>query len=118
MPEESGALFEGWAAQILHAYQSYRRLFHEMHYWSPSQARGTEVDFLIRAGRTLIAIEAKAGHRIKDDFFKGLRAVIGLKGLKRRVLVYMGRERLRTADGIEVLPALEFARILAEGKLL
>jgi predicted AAA+ superfamily ATPase len=115
--EEQGTLFEGWVAQILRAYQSYRNLFDEMYYWAPVQARSTEVDFVVQRARVLIAIEAKGSSRVRDDFFKGLRAISGLKGLKRRILVYMGSERLKTADGIEVFPALEFARVLAEGKL-
>ena len=47
--EEKGSLFEGWTAQLLKAYQSYRGLFDEMCYWSPLQAHGLEVGFLPRA---------------------------------------------------------------------
>ena len=115
--EERGTLFEGWVAQVLRGYQSYRSLFDEMYYWAPAQARATEVDFIVQRGRAVIAIEAKGSHRVRDDFFKGLRAITGMKGLRRRIVVYTGSERLRTQDGIEVLPALEFAHILAEGKL-
>jgi hypothetical protein len=47
----------------------------------------------------------------------GLRAVAPLRGLSRRVLVYRGNARLRTKEGIDVLPALELARELADGTL-
>ncbi len=116
-PEEKGSLFEGWVAQLLRAYQVHRGLFEEMYYWSPAQARTTEIDFLLKNGRDFIAVEAKASNRIRDDHFKGLRAIKELRGLKRRILVYMGGEHIKTQDGIEVRPALEFAHSLAAGKL-
>ena len=109
-PENIGLLFEGWIAQVLRSYRDYVGLFDEFYYWSPAEAKETEVDFLLRQGKQFIAIEAKATKRLRDSHFKGLRAIEGLKGLKRRFLVYMGSETLRTKDGIDVLPAVEFAR--------
>ncbi len=115
--EERGALFEGWVAQTLRAYRSYRRAFDEMYYWSPLEARGLEVDFLVRAGKQLVAIEAKASSRLRDDHLRGLRAIAGGPAVVRRLFVHLGGDRRRTPDGIEVLPALEFAELLATGKL-
>ncbi len=116
--EERGALFEGWVAQTLRAYQGYRKAFEEMFYWSPLQARGIEVDFLLRLGKDLVAIEAKASTRFRDDHLRGLRAVADLSAVKRRILVYLGTDTLRTSDGIDVLPALRFADLLATGRIV
>jgi len=44
-------LFEGWIANLLRTYGDHRGLFDEWYYWSPAEARRTEVDFLLgRAG--------------------------------------------------------------------
>lgn len=116
--EERGALFEGWIAQTLRAYQSYRKIFDEMSYWAPLEARGIEVDFLLRAGKDFVAIEAKAASRFREDHLRGLRAISDLPRVKRRLLVYLGPDRRRTPDGIDVVPAPEFAALLASGLLL
>lgn len=115
--EERGSLFEGWVAQLLRAYQLCKDLFEEMYYWSPAQTEAKEVDFLLKRGRDFVAVEAKASIRVREDYLKGLRAIAELKGLRRRIVVYMGPQRIRTQDGIEFLPALEFADTLAMGKL-
>ncbi|HET6923396.1 MAG TPA: hypothetical protein VFI16_09630 [Anaeromyxobacteraceae bacterium] len=43
-------------------------------------------------------------------------AIRELPAVRRRLLVYLGRERLRR-DGIDVLPFGEFARELAERRI-
>ncbi|MGH7823324.1 MAG: ATP-binding protein [Candidatus Binatia bacterium] len=116
--EERGALFEGWVAQTLRAYQSYRKAFDEMFYWAPLDARGIEVDFLLRLGREFVAIEAKASSRFRDDHLRGLRAISDLPRVERRLLVYLGTDHRRTPDGIDVVPALEFASLLASQRLV
>jgi predicted AAA+ superfamily ATPase len=115
--EERGALFEGYIAQLLRAYGDYRRLFDEWFYWAPADAVATEVDFLLRRGRELVAIEVKSSKRVGNEQLKGLRAVGELRGLVRRLVVYLGAERARTDDGIELLPFADFARELAKDEL-
>lgn len=115
--EERGALFEAWVAQVLHAYRSYRGLFDDMYYWAPTEAKGIEVDFLLKRGRSFVAIEAKSGGRYRADWIHSLVAIGALPGLRRRILVHPGREALRTPDGIEVLPAAAFCEALARGEL-
>jgi len=112
-PEERGALFEGLVAQMLRAYRDYRDTFVEMHYWAPSGGSNTEVDFLLVRGEDLIAVEAKSGHTFMEGWCKGLRAVVRLKGLKRRIIVYPEGPVLKTKDGIEVFPFQHFADLLA-----
>lgn len=115
--EERGSLLEGFIAQTLRAYQLYKDVFDEMYYWSSTQTKQTEVDFLVRRDREFCAIEVKASNKVHEDSFKGLRAIAPLKGLKKRILVYLGPDRLKTQDGIYVIPVLEFVRLLEKDKL-
>jgi predicted AAA+ superfamily ATPase len=115
--EERGALFEGWVAQVLRAYRDYARLFDDWAYWAPGKGSAVEVDFLLRRGRRLVAVEAKSGERLRDAELRGLRAVAGLPGLVRRIVVFRGARRQATPDGIEILPVAEFLRLLETGDL-
>ena len=111
--EERGPLFEAWVATTLRAHAEAADLYEEISYWSPHQS-GVEVDFLLRRGRELLAIEAKSTPRYHANLLKGLRAIDGLPGLTRRLLVYAGRRSWQTADGIEVWPARRFAAAVGE----
>ncbi len=115
--EERGSLFEGWIAGLLRSYHDYRGLFESWYYWAPAEAARTEVDFLLQRGREWLAIEAKAGAAVSDDALRGLRAIDGLKGLVRRILVHPGGRRLLTRDGIDVLPVGDFLRAVDDGSL-
>jgi len=116
-PEERGALFEGLIAQLLRAYRDYDGLFDEDFYWAPEQARRTEVDFLLARGQEFVAIEVKSGAVFSEQWCRGLRAIVALKGLRRRLVVYPRGPALRTRDGIDVLPFSDFADVLASGSL-
>jgi predicted AAA+ superfamily ATPase len=113
--ETAGRLFEGWIAQLLRAYHDYRGLYDDVAYWAPAESRQTEVDFLLRRGRERVAIEVKAARRWKPDFARGLRAIADLPGLARRIVVYLGAERLRPEKGIEVLPLPAFLAEIERG---
>jgi predicted AAA+ superfamily ATPase len=115
--EERGALFEGWVANLLRAYRDYRGLYEEWWYWASGRGASVEVDFLLRRGKRLVAIEAKATSRLAEADFRGLRAVADLAGLRRRILVYTGPRPQRTRDRIEILPAARFADLLARDAL-
>jgi predicted AAA+ superfamily ATPase len=114
--EERGALFEGWVAQTLRAMDDYVGLFDEWFYWSAHGSTDTiEVDFVLRQGKDLIALEAKAGERFKPAMAKGLKAIRELPRVRRRLLVYGGRDSWTTDDGIEVLSADAFVRATLTG---
>lgn len=115
--EAAGALFEGWVFTLLRTYAGARDLAETIRYWSPADARDTEVDFLLTRGEQHLAIEVKAARRVDHRHLKGLRAIAPLGGLTRRVLVYRGDRPQRTEDGIDVLPAEAFAAELASGGL-
>jgi predicted AAA+ superfamily ATPase len=116
-PEERGALFEGMVAQLIRAYKDYHGICDDMYYWAPSGRSETEVDFLLVRGEDLIAVETKSGTIFTDAWCKGLRAVIQLRGLRRRMIVYPRGPVLRTEDGIDVFPFENFAALLAGNNL-
>ena len=114
--EERGALLESWVHTTLCACAEAHGLYDEIRYWSPHQG-GAEVDFLLQRGSELLAIEVKSSPRYHTAMLKGLRALGDPPGLARKVLVYCGRQAFRSEDGVDVLPATQFAAAVAEGKL-
>lgn len=115
--EERGPLFEGWVATLLRAYRDYRRLFDEWFYWAPGKGSGIEVDFVLQRGEDLIAIEAKTSRQFSEAVVKGLRALEGLRNLRRRILVYLGERPGKTRDGIEIMPVRNFVHLIETGSL-
>ena len=114
--EERGPLLESWVGTTLRAHAQTGELYDELGYWAPHQS-DTEVDFLLRRGREMLAIEVKATPRYHTRLLRGLRALDALEGLRRRVLIYTGERSFRSADGIEVWPARRFAEETAAGTL-
>jgi uncharacterized protein len=114
--EERGALFEGFIAQTLRAYKSYRKLFDSWSYWASASH---EVDFLLFKGDRCIAIEAKSGTRYRSEFTESLDLLSDAKEMKRmktrKMVVYCGDDHLRTPTGVEVLPLQNFLRIVDSG---
>jgi predicted AAA+ superfamily ATPase len=98
----------------LSAHRIYSEQFYDLSYWRlPS---GIEVDFVINDMEC--AIEAKATSRVTSDHLRGLREVIvDHRNVKRRILVCMEERTRRTEDGIDILPAPEFARRLWAGRI-
>lgn len=115
--EERGALLEGWIFTVLRAHNEATTLFDEAFYWAPADAHQTEVDFLLRRGREHLAIEIKSQRRFTARQLSGLKAIGDLPQLARRVLVYLGDERLRTDDGIDVWPLRYFLDAIEGGTL-
>jgi predicted AAA+ superfamily ATPase len=115
--EERGALLEGWVHTLLRVYGEERELFDDIHYWSPLQARGLEVDFVLRRGRELLAVEVKAATKYSRSQLGGLKAIGELPDVVRRILVYGGTDRLAVADGVEVWPIQHLVEMLADDRL-
>ncbi len=118
---ERGPLFEGWVAMLLRAYGDpdfgLGHRFDEVSYWAPLGPGDVEVDFVIRRGARFTAVEAKAKPAPGARDLKGLRAIAGLDGLERRVLVFTGERPFRTDDGIEGLPVDAFVGELEQGRI-
>lgn len=111
---------EGWIGQLLRAYgepaSGTGHPVDGLWYWAPAEEQ-LEVDFLVKAGGRYVAVEAKAKTALAAKDFAGLRAIQGLAGLARRVVVYLGERPQRTADGIDVLPLRGFLTALEQGRL-
>lgn len=115
--EEIGPLLEGFVLHILKSYQSYHKAFDEVYYWQPAEAKKTEVDFLVSKGKDLYAIEVKATNKIRPDDLRGLKAISELQGLKRKILIYTGKDSQKINDNIEVLPFEKFCELIAQNKI-
>lgn len=112
--EERGSLFESYVFQMLRHEIENQRTFEDVRYWASSESK-TEVDFLLFGDRGIDALEVKSSPKIRPGDYKGLRAIKDLKGLNRRIIVYLGEHRRVTEDGIEILPLAEFDQDLEAG---
>ncbi|MCY4176468.1 MAG: ATP-binding protein [Acidimicrobiaceae bacterium] len=101
--EERGALLEGWVLEQLRAHNEHQRIYDDVGYWAAAES-SAEVDFMLTRDGEHLAVEVKAAERYNNSMLKGLRAVAGLSGLSRRILVYRGLRAFSTEDGIEVWP--------------
>ena len=112
---EYGKAFENWVFHELSAFAAYRELDEQLTYWRlPS---GIEVDFVIGDMRT--AVEAKASPRIIGSHLKGLRTLAEEHSdIARRIVVCLESRPRRTGDGIDIIPAEDFARRLWQDDLL
>lgn len=104
VPEERGALLEGFIHTLLLTYIAERNLAEEVAYWSPAGSRQTEVDFLLSRDTEHCALEIKTSTRVQTQHLAGLRAIAALPGLRRRVLIHQGQRAGRTEDGIDLWP--------------
>lgn len=104
-----GKAFESWVMHGLRACSLYSGRHLDLAYWR--LAGGTEVDFSV--GSMDAAIEAKASPKVTMDHLKGLRSLVqDHPKVKRRIVVSLEPKARKTEDGIEILPAREFARRL------
>ncbi|HEU4905868.1 MAG TPA: DUF4143 domain-containing protein [Solirubrobacterales bacterium] len=115
--EEAGPLLEGWIHTLLRTYMAERDLAEDIAYWAPAESQSLEVDFVLRRGEELCAIEVKSGRRTDSKQLAGLRAIGELTGVRRRILVHRGERPTRTEDGIEVWPVETFVEALADDRL-
>jgi len=115
--EEVGHLLEGWIHTLLLTYMAECELAEEIAYWAPAESAKLEVDFLLRRGSDLCAIEVKSARRADSGDLVGLRAIADLAGLRRRILVHRGTRPTKTEDGIDVWPVETLLEVLAEGRL-
>jgi predicted AAA+ superfamily ATPase len=111
-PEEAGPLLEGWVHTLLCTYMAERELAEEIAYWAPAESKRLEVDFVLRRGSELCALEVKAARRVHPGQMAGLRAIGELPGLRRRILIHRGDRPTRTEDGIDAWPIETFLEAL------
>ena len=108
---EYGHLFETWVHHELRCYLDLRIRDGEIAYWRTSS--GTEVDFIV--GDT--AIEVKSSASIDKHDMKGLAALSEEGKFRKRVIVCR-EPRPASVDGIDILPAAEFIRLLWSDELI
>ena len=107
--EEKGSLLEGYIYMCLKMKMEYEEAFDEITYWSSGTAKNIEVDFLLKNGNEFTAIEVKTAKKIKTEDLKGLKAISELKGVKRKIFVYLGSLQMKK-DGIEIVPFPVFCK--------
>lgn len=106
-----GDSFEQFIIQEVRAYLSYQRINKKLSYW---RTRGYEVDLIIGDD---VAIEIKFSKAVKDDFFKGLKALKEEKIIKKFLVV--GRfEKTGVVDSIEYVGYQDFLTKLWSGKII
>jgi predicted AAA+ superfamily ATPase len=109
-----GKAFESWVFHELSAHNAYSGALARLAYWR--LAGGTEVDFVVNDLE--VAIEAKATTKVTADHLRALREVVrDHPRAGRRLVVCLESRPRRTDDGIDVLPAPDFARRLTAGEL-
>ena len=115
--EEKGFLFEGLVAQLLRAYKEYNELYDEIFYWSPTEAKKTKVDFLLKKDKEYVAIEVKSSEHVSSTDYKGLKAIQELPAVKKRIVIYLGRHTRKTQEGILIWPFDVFCKHLQEDRI-
>jgi predicted AAA+ superfamily ATPase len=106
LADERGVLLEHLLACELHRRQG--TLWPELEVFYFRTHDGLEVDFLVRDGRELWAIEVKSARGVTPAMLRGLRRVRDhVRGIKRSILVFLG-DRAQRIEDVEVLPLGEF----------
>ena len=98
--------------QELIAYLSYSERDEQLSYWRT--ANGYEVDAVIGEGR--VAIEFKSVAEVQSKHSKGLKAFSEEYANARLIVVSMDVNP-RILNGVEILPASDFLKLLWEDKI-
>jgi len=115
--EQRGPLFEGLIYMLLEFQKEVFGAIEEIYYWSPAEAKLTEVDFLLKYEKRFIAIEVKSSENVRPEDLKGLQAINELNGIARRILIYRGSRDRTTEDGIEILSFASFVKLLQKQEI-
>lgn len=107
-----GHAFEHLMIQELIAYLSYSESDETLSYWRT--ASGYEVDAVIGNGR--VAIEFKSSEEVQSKHTKGLKAFSEEYADARLIVVSMDVNP-RMLNGMEILPAMDFLKLLWAGKI-
>lgn len=94
-----GALFETLVASELLKWRLHRGMATDLHHYR--EVRGAEVDVIVPGVPKGLAVEAKAGQTVQQEFLRHLATLPGTEW--ERHLIY-GGDRAQTRAGIEVTP--------------
>ena len=109
---EFGRRFEHFVFNEIYAYLNYREDDRKLCFWRSKNKQ--EVDFVI--GDT-VAIEVKAGERIRARDLKGLKAIGEEIAFAHKIVVCFESEPRLTEDNIWILPYREFIKKLWDDQL-
>lgn len=112
---EFGDVFEQHMFTELRAAIDYMDPLQSLSYWRSLSK--LEVDFILRRGSHLVAIEAKATKHVSKSDFAGLRAFAEDFPDCRKIVVCREDAARRTDDDIEVLPYRIFLQRLWDGEI-
>lgn len=99
--EIDGAGLETLVLQHLRAIMSHRHSDGRISYWRT--ATGLEVDFVVYAGNTFVALEVKRKHTIASHDLNGMRT-FGSEYPEARKIVLYGGDHEAEIDGIRLIP--------------
>jgi predicted AAA+ superfamily ATPase len=104
---ERGLLFEHWLIlQCLYFMRARRLAWRVFGYRTEA---GAEVDLVLDTGKTLVAIECKAGRHVSSRDLGGLRSFAGaVKRPVRALVVFQGDRAERFEGGVDALPYKHF----------
>ena len=108
-----GHAFEHFMIQEIIAYLSYNEKKEKLSYWRTSN--GYEVDAII--GDARVAIEFKSSEEVQSKHTKGLKAFEEDFPDAKKIIVSLDRNK-RILNGIEVIPAMEFLKMLWSGNII
>lgn len=108
-----GHAFEHFMIQEIIAYLSYTESYEQLSYWRTSN--GYEVDAIIGEGR--IAIELKSSEEVQSRHTKGLKAFEEEFPNAQKIIVSLDKNR-RTLNGIEIIPATEFLKMMWNNEII
>jgi len=105
-----GCALEGLVAQHFRAWLDYGSRSAKMYYWR--SVSGNEVDFILYGEKTFFAVEVKNSNRVRPEDLRGLRTFHADYPECTPLLLYRGRERLKTG-GVLCVPCEPFLKNLA-----
>lgn len=104
---ELGGVFEQWL--ILQTLYTMRACHKPWRLSSYRTEAGAEVDLIIDTGRSLLAVECKAGRNVRSGSLGGIRSFFEVAHKPAKaVVVYQGDRRQRLDARIEAVPFAEF----------
>ena len=115
--EERGSLLETLLIGEVRAHVAYAKLRYPLYYWRTHD--GVEVDLLCETGDGFVAVEMKASNRWDRRYNRGLNRIREELGAEQVTCygVYEG-ERPASWGGVQVLPALDFLKLLWNGEVM
>jgi predicted AAA+ superfamily ATPase len=109
-----GRSFEHFVLNEVRACMAYRDRRRSICFWRTHS--GHEVDLIL--GDMELAVECKSARRVRDEDFRGLRALLDEHRVGRTIVVSREERPRTTEDGIEVLPWPQFCQALWGGDLI